>query len=86
MFIAGEADVDQAVSLRDKGELVMIVPKALDRLDHAILGLIVNILIAVKEAIVLLGSGLLLSLLLLLLLGSDQHFPGELFCWGILIL
>ena len=86
MFIAGEADVDQAVALRDEGELVMIVPKALDRLNHAILGLIVDILIAVKEATVLLGSGLLLPLLLLLMLRGEQHFAGELFCWGILIL
>ena len=76
MFIAGETDVDQAVALRDEGELVMIVPKALDRLDHAILGLIINILIAVKKAIVRLGSSLLLSLLLLLLLGGEQHFAG----------
>lgn len=86
MFIAGETDVDQAVALRDEGELVMIVPEALDRLNHAILGLIVDILIAVEESIVLLGSGLLLSLLLLLLLGGEQHFAGELFWWGILIL
>lgn len=76
MFIAGETDVDQAVALRDEGELVMIVPKALDRLDHAILGLIINILIAVKKAIVRLGCSPLLSLLLLLLLGGEQHFAG----------
>ena len=65
----------------------MVESKALDRLNYAILGLIINILITVKEAaIILLGSGLLLPLLLFLLLGGDQHFPGELFWWGILIL
>ena len=86
MFIAGKADVDQAVALRDEGEFVMIESKALDRLNHAILCLIVNILISVEEAAIILLGCLLLSLLLLLLLGGNQHFPGELFWWRILIL